>query len=155
MKKMILVVALSVIVISFTNAQGKSESAKGKNPKAQVGTAAGNHEKAKGKNAGLNNEELATKQATGFVKKFALTAEMNEKLYPIFLERITTVRKAKSTETVDKKAVSAANKKFKASLKKVLTPEQFSMVKKYLDEKKAKDKVEKRNGQKVEDVDGL
>jgi hypothetical protein len=136
MKNIFFVIACTLVTITFANAQGKSTVAKDKN-------------------AGLTNEQLATKRVDGFIKKFAFPSDLKEKLYPIFLDRIQVVRKAKSAEVKESKAISAANAKFKTQLQQVLSADQFATVKKAWEEKKEKLKKAKGKGKKIEDGDEL
>jgi len=155
MKKMMIVMAVLTIALNHLNAQGKSAEAKTKNTSSSNYTTVSSTKPGKDKNSGLTNEQLATKQVDGMIKRFAFPSDLKVKLYPIFLERLQVVRKAKSADVKDTKAISAANAKFRTQLQQVLSADQFATVKKAWEEKKEKLKKAKTKGKKFEEGDEL
>ncbi len=107
---------------------------------------------AKQKNATLSNEELAKKCTDKMIQKFAFPQDLSANIYPVNLEHISSVRKAKATSPPDKAALNAAHQKHRAGIQSALTPEQFAKVKKAWDEAKAEKKAEK--GKATDDSDG-
>lgn len=120
-----MVIAL-LVTATAVNAQGRGP---GKGPRPEGG---------KGEMQNLSPEEHAKKRTEGMIKRFGFPQDLYAKIYPIQLERMVAVKKARATEPADKAAMKTANLNYKAGLKKTLTATQYQQVEQAWAEAKAK-----------------
>jgi Spy/CpxP family protein refolding chaperone len=87
-----------------------------------------------------NPADLAAKRSDVLKTKLGLTDDQRAKVYTALLERITKKQEIKAKyandETAEKKEMKSVNQSFQASMKQILTPEQFAKLKDLQEENK-------------------
>jgi hypothetical protein len=131
MKKLIMIIAATAIFTGTVNAQAQKEKPRQEN------------------NQSKTPADLAKNRTNKMIERFAFPKDLFEKIYPLKLERITLVKKAKETSPPNKELMKQANKKYVDGLKSVLTLEQFAKVKAAWEEAKAKRKEGKAQTKEV------
>lgn len=131
MKKLMMIIATTAMLAGTANAQANAAK-----PKQE-------------KNQSKSPADLAKIRTNKMIERFAFPQDLFDKIYPLKLERITLVRKAKETSPPNKELMKQANKKYVDGLKSVLSAEQFAKVKAAWDEAKAKRKEAKTQTKEV------
>ncbi len=143
MKRIMMMVVALLVSATAVNAQAQKATMKAKNADSKV------------ERAEMTVEDMAKKRTDGMIKRFGFPQSLYAKIYPLQLNRINEMHKARATEPMDKTAMRVASETYKTSLQKVLTPAQFQQVKQAWAEARAKHKEGKgekaRTHEEVED----